>query len=163
MREDFIHFCVRQYLKANSWHLIAGQYPNGSDDELPPLNVMDPVLARDQSPDHRRHSLNKLVPDLVASKQNLMLLIEFKPSYYHPDELKLRELLDIRKNDLLFALHQLIKRGVKFTDSPENFILIPCLGFGGTPIFKRNPDFCYFQVDKSGSVLFFGNSHLVEI
>ncbi len=75
IRQDLVHYSVREFLRSKGWQLIAGQYPNGSDNELPPLNVLDPNLARDNSPDPRRHSKNKYVPDLVACKQKLMRLI----------------------------------------------------------------------------------------
>lgn len=163
MREDHIHYHVRSYLKEKVWQLIAGQYPNGSDDELPPLNVVDPALARDNSPDHRRHSLHKLVPDLVAIKQNKMLIIEFKPTYYHQDEIKLKELLGIRRNDLLSALQQLIKRGVTFEFPLEDYTMIPCLGFSGLSKFTKDTEFCYFLVDAAGEVLFLGNLQLGEL
>ena len=57
---------------------------------------MDPYFARDQSPDHRRHSLNKLVPDLIAYRDNEFLIIEMKPRYSKADEDKLLELLSGR-------------------------------------------------------------------
>ena len=76
LREDAIHLTIRKELKKRGWKLIAGEYPNGSDDELHSLKVVDPFFARDESPDHRRHSINKLVPDLVAYKDSSFLIIE---------------------------------------------------------------------------------------
>lgn len=64
--EGHIHIVMRKFLKSNHWLLIAGDYPGGSDHELFPLNVVDPAVARDHSPDPSRHSLGKIVPDLVA-------------------------------------------------------------------------------------------------
>ena len=37
-------------VRDGGWRLIAGQYPGGSDDELPALNIVDPTVARDNSP-----------------------------------------------------------------------------------------------------------------
>src|SRR5690349_13936288 len=108
-REDFIHYSVRKLLKDNNWLLLAGQYPNGSDDEIPSMNIMDPILSRDQSPDHRRHSMNKLVPDLVAYKGNHIFIIEMKPKYSLEDERKLIETISIRRNDFLNSLSYLLK------------------------------------------------------
>jgi len=55
--EGHIHLAMRQILIAQGWSLIAGELPGGSDHDLYPLNVVDPALARDRSPDPRRHSL----------------------------------------------------------------------------------------------------------
>src|SRR5687768_6366922 len=99
LREDIIHFYMRRDLRARGWELLGGQYPNGSDDELPAFSVMDPLLARDRSPDHRRHSLNKVVPDLVARNGGLVLVVEAKPTYDREDELKLIALRDLRGYD----------------------------------------------------------------
>lgn len=68
-------------------NLLLGNSPGGSDDS-PPLNVVDPALARDSRPDLRRHSRNKFVPDLVASNEQTMFVIEMKPSYSANDEQK---------------------------------------------------------------------------
>src|SRR5260370_4447756 len=103
MREDLIHVAIRRFLAAQKWTLLAGQYPDGSDD-LPALNIVDPTVARDQSPDPRRHSANKLVPDLVAYKGRIMPLIEMKPRYSEEDEAKLIDLLFNRRASLLLAL-----------------------------------------------------------
>lgn len=54
--ESFVHVSMRQCLKRSGWLLIAGEYPNGSDDELNVLSISDPVVARDNSPAPRRHS-----------------------------------------------------------------------------------------------------------
>lgn len=164
MREDIIHYSVRQFLKNAGWQLIAGQYPDGSDDELPPLNIVDKALARDNSPDPRRHSMNKYVPDLVACKQRLVLLIEMKPTYSLSDEQKLETLISERYQDLLSALDDLIRqRRVKLTFPLGEISFVPCLGFGVSSSYKPNPDFCYFRVSDTLSVVFNGNANLPEI
>lgn len=147
LREDLIHSAVREYLKRHGWHLIAGQYPDGSDDELPSLNIMDPLLARNHSPDHRRHSKNKLVPDLVAHKNNKVLIIEMKPDYQRGDEAKLLELIDNRREDLLSALRDLVSaRNVRLPEPIEELTFIPCLGFSHGSRYKPNSRLCYFLV-----------------
>ena len=159
VREDVIHFSIRQFLRRAGWQLVAGQYPNGSDDELPPLNIVDPVLACDSSPDHRRHSKNKLVPDLVAYKQNIMLIIEAKPSYSLEDEKKLESLLADRRNDLLSALQDLVTtRGVVLPVPIQQLVFVPCLGFGASTRYQRKTNFCYFKVSGLSSVTFEGNA-----
>ena len=32
--ESYVHVAMREFLKEEEWLLIAGEYPNGSDDEL---------------------------------------------------------------------------------------------------------------------------------
>lgn len=163
MREDYIHFYVRQALKEAGWTLIAGQYPNGSDDELPCLNVIDPVLARDNSPDHRRHSMNKLVPDLVAAKAQNILVVEMKPAYDSGDEDKLMNLLTERRAHFVFCLSTLLqKRGLKLEGDIYAMRIIPCLGFSRPKRYPRKAGFTYFYVNDD-RVVFDGNGILSAI
>lgn len=159
IREDLVHVAVRRFLRASAWRLIAGQYPNGSDDELPPLNIMDPLLARDDSPDHRRHSKNKFVPDLVAYQSSVMLVIEMKPAYSFPDEQKLITLLSQRRNDLISSLNNLQRlRRLEFDQPIEEITFVPSLAFGASSKYQAKPDFCYFRVVDLSNVIFDGNS-----
>jgi len=162
-REDFIHYQIRNHLRRAEWVLLAGQYPNGSDDEIPSLNIMDPELARDKSPDHRRHSKNKLVPDLVAQKRNNILVIEMKPRYSADDESKLFEIINTRRNDFLASLNSLLKsREIKIPYSLEELVLIPALGFSSNNRYLRKNDICYFLVE-SDIVHFLGNNQIESL
>ena len=162
MREDLIHLAVRRFLTHMGWQLIAGQFPDGSD-EIPPLNVVDPILAHDNSPDHRRHSMNKFVPDLVACRGRLILIIEMKPDYSFKDEKKLQELLTSRRPDLITALKALIsKHKLDIPIAVEELSFIPCLGFEHAH-YTRNPLFCYFRVKDLASVTFDGNEALPNL
>lgn len=134
------------------WQLIAGQYPSGSDDELPCLNVVDPELARDQSPDHRRHSTNKLVPDLVALADHDLLVVEMKPLYDLGDELKLLDLVGQRRPDFDRALDSLSQSRRLRIPRAATCRVIPCLGFTAAAPFRRDDRFCYLTVDASGAV-----------
>jgi hypothetical protein len=164
MREDLIHLTVRSFLKNNNWKLIAGQYPNGSDDEVFSLCIMDPELAKDNSPDPRRHSKNKLVPDLVANKDNLILVLEFKPEYSYDDEQKLTDLLKSRKEDFYNYLECFtLQRNIKLEAQTRDIILIPGLGFSYKSRFIRNSDFVYFLVNDFNSVNYIGNNLLIEL
>ncbi len=146
-REDFIHFHARQALAKNGWQLIAGQYPNGSDDELPSLNIMDPALARDHSPDHRRHSQNKLVPDLVAHKGGYILIVEAKPRYNVADEGKLQIILNDRRIDFVTSLQNLIKiRKLNIAADVNKMSLVPCLCFSAPLSYETKPGFSYFVI-----------------
>jgi hypothetical protein len=123
-----VHVAMRRQLREDGWQLIAGQYPGGSDDELSPLNVVDPAVARDSSPDPRRHSLGKLVPDLVALDDSVLLLVEAKVGYSEEDQAKLLTLLGPRRADLLLALRGFGRaKGIAELLEPESLEMIPAL------------------------------------
>jgi hypothetical protein len=156
LREDVIHYHVRRGLKALGWTLLAGQYPNGSDDELPCLAVVDTRVARDQSPDSRRHASNKLVPDLVAVRDTDLLVIEMKPSYNSDDEQKLVKLLSSRRAEFEIAFQKLAAtRRWELDISKLN--VHPCLGFSAGETYECRPDFCYITVDHGHGVVLDGN------
>lgn len=126
--EGMVHVAMRMQLRNEGWKLVAGQHPGGSDDELPPLNIVDPEVARDQSPDPRRHSSGKLVPDLVALKGPVLLLVEAKVRYSEEDRLKLLEILGPRRADLMRALRELSRtRNVRELAEPEALEIVPAL------------------------------------
>ena len=153
MNEGFIHVAVRRALKHHGWRLIAGQFPGGSDDECYALNVMDPVVACDNSPDPRRHSDNKLVPDLFAMKGNVVLILEMKPSYSAEDESKLLSISGDRRTDLLTAMRKFGReRGVPEFCDPELLTLVLGLGFRAGSRFPRNPTFAYLLVSDLDNV-----------
>lgn len=147
--EGLIHLAVRTELKKQGWKLIAGQFPGGSDDECCALNIMDPNLARDCSPDPRRHSDNKLVPDLVALLGRNLLIIEMKPTYSAADLQKLRLIQTDRKADLLSALTVFASQKNYIDILPvETLNVIPGLGFSASSDFPREHDVCYFLVSS---------------
>ena len=128
--ETFVHVAIRKYLKEKGWKLIAGQYPGGSDDELHVLNIYDPELARDESPDHRRHSLGKLVPDLMAYKNDKLIVVEAKPNFSIQDRKKLTNLFNERKDHFLSVLNKFaIERKFDELIPVEKLELIPVLAF----------------------------------
>jgi len=55
--EGHVHVAMRRVPRGQGWLLVAGEFPGGSDHELYPPNVVDPMVAKDDSPDPRRHSL----------------------------------------------------------------------------------------------------------
>ena len=112
------------------WTLIAGEYPGGSDHELYPLNVVDPTVARDRSPDPRRHSLGELIPDVVAIRERQLIIAEAKVSYNQSDREKLEYILGPRRADLLTALHKFAhERDMKELLPIDSLILCPVLVF----------------------------------
>lgn len=130
MTESFVHVAMREYLRKEGWILVAGEYPGGSDDELYVLSIMDPAVARDNSPDPRRHSEGEIIPDLFAYKDGIMLIIEAKPKYSLEDKEKLRELLT-SKYDLLceslrkFSYERRVLTGIDF----RSIEYVPVLAF----------------------------------
>lgn len=116
--EGHVHLAMRKVLRKTGWTLIAGEYPGGSDHELYPLNVVDPTVARDQSPDPRRHSLGELIPDLIALRDRQLLIAEAKVSYNVPDMEKLLYLVSERRDDFFTALE-------KFAEERNFPILMP--------------------------------------
>lgn len=107
--EGYVHVAMRTVISNNGWLLVAGEYPGGSDHELYPLNVVDPTLARDKSPDPRRHSLGELIPDIVALRGRRLLIGEAKVRYSEADKIKLENLIQNRKDDLSMALNVFAK------------------------------------------------------
>jgi hypothetical protein len=149
MREDFIHFHARKTLRATGWTLLAGQYPNGSDDELSAMSIVDPLLARDLSPDPRRHGLRKLVPDIVALLGRDILIVEAKPTYDRSDERKLVDIITSRRADTLHALAATLLRASDARDVSE-FRLVPCLAMSASSNPPRRDDFAYLFMSNGG-------------
>lgn len=149
LREDVIHFHMREGLRAEGWTLVAGQYPNGSDDELRALNVVDPTVARDRSPRPRHHSKDKLVPDLVAHKQGLLLVVEAKPDYDLGDEAKLIRMSADRRADFDDALAPLLIEAGILTPATD-LIFIPALAFTRGITYISQPGFAYIEIDGAG-------------
>ena len=128
--EGHLHVAMRKILLRQGWLLIAGEYPGGSDHELYPLNVVDPVLARDESPDPRRHSMGELIPDLVALRERDLLIGEAKLRYDEGDRAKLALLLNERREHLLAALRTFARdRRVSNLCPVETLIMRPVLVF----------------------------------
>src|SRR6266513_2700183 len=141
--EANVHIAIREHLKQNGWRLVAGQFPGGSDDEVAILYVYDPTVARDDSPDPRRHSRDKLVPDLIALKGETLLLVEKKTSYSFDDAAKLRDLVTTRRKDLYAALRGFGgRRHIPEIIKPQRLRLVPAMGFVETDDFPRDPEFC---------------------
>ena len=132
LTETHIHIAARRILKDDGWRLVAGQYPGGSDDECSTLYIVDPAVARDRSPDPRRHSDKKQVPDIVALRGEHLLIIEAKPDYSFEDRAKLVELLEERRSDLKSALEAHFAR--LRLELPRPLVPIPCLAFAASAV-----------------------------
>ena len=149
MTESFVHVAMREYLKKEGWTLVAGEYPGGSDDELYVLSIMDPEVARDNSPDPRRHSEGEVIPDLFAYKDETMLVIEAKPKYSLEDKEKLRGLLT-NKYDLLceslkkFSYERRVLSGIDFR--AINYVPVLAFGNENDKIYQEESGFAHLYV-----------------
>jgi hypothetical protein len=154
LTEAFVHRATRQYLSAHGWTLVAGQWPGGSDDTLHVLYVMDPTVARDLSPDPRRHSLDKFVPDVVALKSGTLLIVEAKTGYSQRDFDKLERLLGDRRDDLHTALRTFAsERGFPLLLEPQGLALRPALAFSANSRHPTpSPPWVMLLVDPAGAV-----------
>lgn len=134
--ESFIHVAMREYLKNCEWLLIAGEYPNGSDDELNVLSISDPIVACDNSPDPRRHSSGEIIPDLIAYKNGVILIIEAKPGYSIEDKVKLVNLLCNERSRLISSLEKFSAGKQQYSDIDyNNAAYVPVLAYGN-PSYK---------------------------
>lgn len=156
--EGHVHVAMRRFLSNQGWQLVAGEFPGGSDHELYPLNVVDPAVARDESPDPRRHSLGELIPDLVALHDTKLLIGEAKVRYDEGDRAKLSLLLSERKSHLLAALQTFAReRRVPALLPVERLVLHPVLVFGAdTAAPKPSGGFSYLRVVSRTDAFFEG-------
>jgi hypothetical protein len=128
--EGQVHLAMRRFLTNQGWLLVAGEFPGGSDHDLYPLNVVDPTVARDRSPDPRRHSRGELIPDLVALRQRDLFIGEAKVRYHAGDREKLNRLVSERRPDLLAALRTFSQdRRIPDILPVETLVLCPTLVF----------------------------------
>lgn len=147
-REDYIHLKLRSHLKSIGFRLIAGQYPNGSDDELHILTIR---VAGDVP---RSYHLNSFVPDLIAmsEKDMLILIIEIKPKRSISDEEKLLTLLSDYRNETITALrdHSYFSKANRNLQSAISSCTIePAVSFYGDTISDElNPSLHYFLFSK---------------
>lgn len=157
--EGHIHLAMRKFLAQQGWLLVAGEYPGGSDHQLYPLNVVDPTLACDMSPDPRRHSFGELIPDIVALRGNDLLIGEAKVRYNEDDRDKLILLLSERRSDLLLSLQKFAQdRRVPDLLPVERLNMHPVLIFrSGTNAPPLLPGFNYLRIVGNANAYFEGS------
>lgn len=156
--EGNLHVAMRRILNRMGWLLVAGEYPGGSDHQLYSLNVVDPEVARDDSPDPRRHSTGELIPDLVALRHRDLLISEAKLAYSASDLAKLEKLLGPRLADLQLALEKFARE----RDFPallpiDTLVLHPTLVFLAGETAPAPPEgFSYMRVQSQTEAFFDG-------
>jgi hypothetical protein len=156
--EGFVHLAMRKALRGAGFTLIAGEFPGGSDHELYPLNVVDPTVARDRSPDPRRHSVGELIPDIVALKDRGIVIGEAKVNYNESDKAKLEDLVSTRRADLRTALEKFAhERGFPQLLPFDTLVLFPTLVFtderGAPPV---NGVISYMRINTAREAIFEG-------
>jgi hypothetical protein len=164
--EGHIHLAMRQILTAQGWSLVAGELPGGSDHDLYPLNVVDPALARDLSPDPRRHSLGELIPDLVALRGRNLFIGEAKVSYNESDRKKLELLTSTRREHLLAALRTFAKeRRIPVLLPIETLFLRPTLVFRADKAIIPPPTgaLSYLRIVSPTSAFFEGSLKSINV
>lgn len=76
-----LYISTKRQLKKDSWILLGGQPPSGTDHL--------PVIEIKQDHENNSGSKNSFKPDLVAYKENQIRVFEIKPKYSESDEVKL--------------------------------------------------------------------------
>ena len=162
MKESYVHVAMRQFLKRQGWVLVAGEYPGGSDDELYVLSIMDPNLAKDNSPDPRRHSEGEIIPDLFAYKDGIMLVIEAKPKYSISDKEKLQYLFNTKMDLMINSLNKFCKEhGILRGVDCSRIQYVPTLAFGNETYanYDEEEGFAHIYVKdiNNAKMVFFGD------
>lgn len=168
MTESYIHVSMRQYLKDNGWKLIAGEFPGGTDDELNVLSISDPEVARDNSPSPRQHSIGEIIPDLIAHKDNVILVVEAKPRYSKSDKEKLADLLTYKKDRLIAALEKFSVNKFEFSHIDyRNACYVPVLAFHNSVETIKKGDFgfahIYVESLTRATMTYFGSEGATHI
>lgn len=85
MSEDEVYVAAKSLLKKHGWSIIAGQPPNGCN-HLPVVEIksIDRIGIG---------SKGAFKPDLIATKNNVLMIIECKPAHSEKDAKKIREVL----------------------------------------------------------------------
>lgn len=129
------------FLKENDWTIIGGEPPDGTSDLMPRIAI------RDNSVSGRSHSKNTQKVDIMAFKNNTLLLVELKPSFDKSDKRKLDLLTTKRRNDLLDAIEE--RTSIKRHNISQ---IYKGLGFSVGSKFVQPEDYVIFLVSKEEKV-----------
>lgn len=143
-----MHISISKFLQQSNWDLLGGELPGGSSDTLKRIYIKDPLVARDNSPDPRRHSKGAEKVDLICLKKRALLLVEAKPGYSMADQKKLLRIISERRQHLFEALGD--RCGIVEGDIDR---IVPALGFSAPSSRIPHPSFVHFLVGEDGSVV----------
>lgn len=103
LNEEEVYNGTKQILKNNSYVLLAGQPPRGVD-HLPVIEIKSGM-------NKEKGSKDSFKPDLVAYKDNILLIIECKPNFNNNDLQKLNKVLN-SESRLFEFYNELLERGL---------------------------------------------------
>ena len=104
MKEEFVTKSIISYLKRNRWNIFAFDYPQSGTGFL-------------IHPNDRLHkNKDAIIPDIIANKKSICIIMENKPYYYEKDFLKLDNLKNNTNysNDLNMILKRLNCKNIKY-------------------------------------------------
>jgi hypothetical protein len=127
LSEEEVYNGAKRILQKNNYILLAGQPPRGVDHL--------PVVEIKSGTNKEKGSKDSFKPDLVAYKDNIMLIIECKPNFNNNDLQKLHEVLNSNSRVLAFynelserGLLNKISNGIKFDEFKK--IVFGSLAYG---------------------------------
>lgn len=96
MNEEFVTKSIIYYLKENGWNIFAFDYPQSGTGFLIHPN------------DRLEKNKESIIPDIIANKESICIIMENKSYYYEKDFIK----LDNLKNDISYSddLNNILKR-----------------------------------------------------
>lgn len=131
LSEEEVYNGAKRILKNNNYTLLAGQPPRGVDHL--------PVVEIKSGTNKEKGSKDSFKPDLIAYKDNILLIIECKPNFSNSDLQKLHKTLNSQSRLLAFY-NELLERGllnkinkdIKFDEFKK--IVFGSLAYSSSPI-----------------------------
>ena len=128
MNEDQIYLSTKSWFRKNGYLVLAGQPPSGSD-SIPVVEIKD-------FSNLYKGSKGSYKPDLIAKKNDSIVIIECKPKFDLGDKNKLLNIIneDKRKEKLYMELNQrkLINKNLQELNYNNFLINIRyCMSFSG--------------------------------
>ena len=141
--ETQVYLRVKKFLADSNWSVVAGQPPSGSD-HLPVIEIKDPLIRS-------KGSLGSFKPDMLAWRENILLIVELKSMFTLSDVDKLNTILDSeeRKSELWDEINSRnlrLRSGENLANFRLNTEIVGGLGYGGD--LKRVPGFMHFVVHQ---------------
>jgi len=140
MNEDDITYCVKEYLQENRWEIISYNPPGGHGGTIIDFSS----LKKDRSKSWQ-------IPDILAYKNKMVLLIECKPRYNEKDVKKLNKIF--HNETILKKLENLIQTKLimlNLMKKNNKLYLFKAIAFTGKII--TLDDFITFHVNEDNIV-----------
>jgi len=144
-KEDVVWWTLYERFSDKGWKIVGGQPPKGTS----PVDVVRLRLKTSA-----RGGFSGFIPDLIANKENVVIVFECKPKMSVENEVKLDRVFSIFSEDYLARKFRLIK-GVKYT-------FIKCLSFREI-VPKRIPsDFLVIIIHHDRSLRYVYGKSLIQ-